>query len=85
MTHSAGVKLALHGINRFPPELLQKLVSHGISKLNVNRDILQPYYDFVLENMGKIPFTELMERSTAMVKESMGQHMDICQSSGKAP
>ncbi len=42
------------------------------------------YYTHLEKNVGKIPFTQLMEEGVEKVAESMGRHMDIVLSSGKA-
>lgn len=76
--------LALHGVNRFPVNLTRRLVASGISKINVNRDILDDYYRHLQANVGKFPFTQLLEEGVEVVSRSMAHHMDIVQSSGKA-
>lgn len=76
--------LALHGVNRFPVDLTRRLVAAGISKVNVNRDILDDYYRHLEANAGKIPFTQLLEEGVEVVSRSMERHMDIVLSSGKA-
>lgn len=74
----------LHGVNRFPESLTRKLIAAGITKINVNRDILTDYYAHLEERVNKIPFTQLLEEGVEKVAESMAHHMDIVLSSGKA-
>ena len=81
---AGGVLIVLHGVNRFPQDLTRKLVAAGVTKINVNRDILMDYYRHLEQNVGKIPFTQLLEEGVEKVAESMALHMDICLSSGKA-
>lgn len=76
--------MVLHGVNKFPDELTRKLIAAGITKINVNRDILMDYYNHLEENVGKIPFTQLLEEGVETVAQSMARHMDIVLSSGKA-
>lgn len=76
--------MVLHGVNKFPPELTQKLIAAGITKINVNRDILEPYYDHMKEKLKNVPFTQVLDDTIEVVAECMGRHMDICLSSGKA-
>jgi fructose/tagatose bisphosphate aldolase len=76
--------VVLHGVNKFPGELTRKLIAAGITKINVNRDILTDYYNHLEANVGKIPFTQLLEEGVEAVAESMARHMDIVLSSGKA-
>lgn len=81
---AGGVLVVLHGVNRFPAELLRKLITAGITKINVNRDILMDYYAHLEKNVGKIPFTQLLEEGVEAVADSMALYMDIVLSSGRA-
>ncbi|KAH7134284.1 tagatose-bisphosphate aldolase [Dactylonectria macrodidyma] len=83
VTTRGGVLVALHGVNRFPAELTRKLIAAGITKINVNRDILTDYYEHLEKRINKIPFTQLLEEGVEVVAESMARHMDIVQSSNK--
>ena len=76
--------MVLHGVNRFPEVLTRKLIAAGITKINVNRDILLDYYAHLEARVNKIPFTQLLEEGVDKVADSMALHMDICLSSGKA-
>lgn len=84
MTTAGGVLVAFHGFNRFPESLTQKLIRAGITKLNVNRDILVNYYSHLETRVNKVPFTDLLEECVEVVAEAMGRYMDIAWSSGKA-
>ena len=84
ITAQAGVLLVLHGVNRFPQSLMRKLIAAGITKINVNRDILTAYYGHLEQRVNKIPFTQLMEEGVDKVADSMALHMDMVMSSGKA-
>jgi fructose-bisphosphate aldolase class II len=79
-----GVLVVLHGVNKFPDELTRKLIAAGITKINVNRDILMDYYAHLEANVAKVSFTQLLEEGVHVVAQSMGRHMDIVLSSGKA-
>lgn len=76
--------MVLHGVNRFPQELTRKLIAAGITKINVNRDILMDYYEHLEKRVNKIPFTQLLEEGVEKVADCMALHMDIVMSSGKA-
>ncbi|KAL6800978.1 tagatose-bisphosphate aldolase [Trichoderma sp. SZMC 28013] len=76
--------IALHGVNRFPTSLTRRLIAAGVTKVNVNRDILMDYYKHLENQINKVPFTQLLESGVNVVAESMGKHMDIVMSSGKA-
>ncbi|KAI0544371.1 tagatose-bisphosphate aldolase [Xylaria curta] len=84
VTSQGSVFIALHGVNRFPEALTRRLIAAGVTKINVNRDVLMEYYTYMEEWMNKIPFTQLLEESVDIVARSMGQFMDIVMSSGRA-
>ncbi|RMJ03385.1 hypothetical protein CDV36_015086 [Fusarium kuroshium] len=84
IANGSGVSIVLHGVNNFPTDLIHKLIAAGITKINVNRDILSPYYKHLEERCNKIPFTQLLEEGVEVVANSMADHMDIVLSSGKA-
>ncbi|VUC26795.1 unnamed protein product [Clonostachys rosea] len=81
---AAGVFIALHGVNQFPVSLTRDLISAGVTKINLNRDILEPYYNHVEKRINKVPFTQVMEEATQVVCDSMAEYMDWVQSTGKA-
>ncbi|GAM43623.1 trehalose-6-phosphate phosphatase subunit [Talaromyces pinophilus] len=51
------VRLALHGTNGFKPDLMKECVKAGMSKINVNRLVLEDYYKHLYANAGKMPHT----------------------------
>ncbi|KAK2590339.1 hypothetical protein QQS21_011982 [Conoideocrella luteorostrata] len=75
--------LALHGVDHFPDELLQRLVASGISKVNINKDVMVPYYEHLEKNANKIPFTQLLEDGVEAVAKAAEHLMDVIGSSGK--
>lgn len=79
------VRVVLHGVNRFETELMRQLISEGVTKVNVNRDVLKGYYRYLEENVGKVPFTTLMEGGVEEVSKGLELWMDICMSTDKAP
>ena len=84
ITSANEVLIALHGVDNFPDPLLQKLVVAGVSKINVNRDIMQGYYDHVENKINKIPFTQLLEEGVEIVAKSTEHLMDVVFSTDKA-
>lgn len=78
------VRIVLHGTNGYPPELLQRCIQAGVSKINVNKLVLDGYTKHLHANAAKMPLTELMEKGVAEVARLQGEQMDICGSSGKA-
>ncbi|OJD40231.1 tagatose-diphosphate aldolase [Diplodia corticola] len=78
------VHIALHGTNGFEPELMKKCIAAGVSKINVNRLVLDDYSNHVAAQAGKIPQTVLMEEGTEKVVSLTMEWMRHCGSAGKA-
>jgi fructose/tagatose bisphosphate aldolase len=78
------VNLALHGTNGFEPELMQRCVAAGVSKINVNRLVLNDYYEHLRANVDKIPHTQLIEEGIQKVADLTVKWMEINGSAGKA-
>lgn len=76
-------RLVLHGTNDFPPELTQACIKAGVTKLNVNKLILDPWHDNLRENATR-PLTELMDMGIQILAKETGRWMDIVGSTGKA-
>lgn len=78
------VKIVLHGTNAFDQELFQESVRHGISKINVNKQVIDPWKEMMGEREGFLPITRLMEDSMLIFQREVERLMDECGSSGKA-
>ncbi|KAK0100672.1 hypothetical protein ONS95_007124 [Cadophora gregata] len=78
------VRIALHGTNGFKPELMKKCIAEGVSKVNVNRLVLDDYSYHLRAQAGKVPLTKLMEQGVEMVVKQSVEWMEICGSAGKA-
>lgn len=78
------LRIALHGTNGFEPELMQRCIAAGVSKINVNKLALSGYYDHLVREVGKLPHTILIEEGVQVVIAQTREWMDICGSSGKA-
>jgi fructose-bisphosphate aldolase class II len=78
------VHFALHGTNGFSPETLKHCVAAGVTKINVNRLVLDDYYDHLRANVGKMPHTQLIEEGIQKVADLIVRWMEICGSAGKA-
>jgi fructose-bisphosphate aldolase, class II len=76
--------LVLHGTNEFTEDLLLACVQRGMTRLNVNDLVLWRYNEYVKENMGRVPLTELMEQGTQLIQERLEWMMDVIGSSGRA-
>ncbi|KAJ5187258.1 hypothetical protein N7449_010252 [Penicillium cf. viridicatum] len=78
------VRLALHGTNGVAPELIKRCVAAGVSKINVNRLVLDDYYDHLRTNVNKMTHTQLIEEGIQKVADLTVKWMEICGSAGKA-
>lgn len=78
------VRIVLHGTNGFEPELLKKCIAAGCSKINVNRMVLDDYYEHLRANAATMSQTTLMEEGTEKVISLTIKWMEICGSAGKA-
>ena len=78
------VQIVLHGTNGFPPEIMQKCIQRGVTRVNVNKLVMDPYFDYAKENTGKKPLTELMNEGTDEIQRMCEEWMDHIGSSGKA-
>lgn len=76
-------RLVLHGTNDFSPELSKACIQAGVSKFNVNKLVLDPWYDYIRANINK-PVTQVIDEGIEVLIESMERWMDIMGSSGKA-
>lgn len=77
------IRLCLHGTNDFTPELVRRNISHGMSKINVNKLVLDTHLEFFENSANKVPLTDLLDRSNEVLVERMEYWMDIFGSSGR--
>ncbi|PQE22207.1 fructose-bisphosphate aldolase protein [Rutstroemia sp. NJR-2017a WRK4] len=77
------VRTVLHGTNGFKPELMKTCIAEGVSKINVNRLVLDDYFEHLHANAGKMPHTTLMEQGVEKVVNQTIEWMEICGSAGK--
>jgi fructose-bisphosphate aldolase class II len=78
------MRLALHGTTGLGEELTRECIRRGISKINVNKVVLNDYHANLKENAAVKQLTELMETGIDLVQASVEKQMDVCLSSGKA-
>lgn len=78
------VRLAVHGTNGYEPDLVKKCIAAGVSKVNVNRIVLDDYYAHLYASAGKMPHTQLIEEGIEKVAQATIKWMEICGSAGKA-
>lgn len=78
------VRIALHGTNDFPDDVMKRCIAGGVSKVNVNKLVLDDYLEFLKGNAPTMNLTGLMEQGVSKIQKSVERWMDICGSSGKA-
>lgn len=79
------VRIAVHGTNGFPPQLMRKCIEAGVSKINVNKDMLDEYYAHLrAETSTKKPHTILIEEGVEKVMFRTIGWMEEIGSAGKA-
>lgn len=78
------VQLVLHGTNGFPPEIMQKCIAHGVTRVNVNKIVMDPYFEYAEKETGKKPLTNLVSEGTDIIQKKCEEWMDHIGSSGKA-
>ncbi|KAK0250301.1 hypothetical protein B0A54_15103 [Friedmanniomyces endolithicus] len=78
------VQIVLHGTNEFPPDIMRKCIDRGVTRINVNKLVLSEYNEYVAQNTGKVPLTQLMEKGTDLIQQACERWMDHIGSSGKA-
>jgi len=80
------VKIVLHGTNSFDQPLFQECIRGGVSKINVNKQLIDPWGAMMdkRHEEGFLPITRLMEDSMAIFQREVERLMNECGSSGKA-
>jgi fructose-bisphosphate aldolase class II len=63
---------------------MKKCIKGGVSKVNVNKLILNDYLEHLKKNASKLSLTTLMEDGVKEVQRLMEWQMDVCGSTGKA-
>lgn len=63
---------------------MKKCIKGGVSKVNVNKLILDDYLEHLKKNASKLPLTTLIEEGVKEVQRLMEWQMDVCGSTGKA-
>ncbi|KLU92611.1 hypothetical protein MAPG_11556 [Magnaporthiopsis poae ATCC 64411] len=79
------VRLVLHGTNGFPENVMRRSIAGGVSKVNVNKLVLDDYLVHLRQNASKLSLTELMEQGVKEARRLMEWQMDVVGSTGRAP
>ena len=78
------VRVVLHGTNGFPPDIMRNCFQLGVTRVIVNKLVMDPYFEYAEKNTGKKPLTALMNEGTDLIQKACEEWMDIIGSSGKA-
>ncbi|KAJ0353244.1 hypothetical protein COL154_003301 [Colletotrichum chrysophilum] len=78
------VRIVLHGTNDFPEDLMQQCIRGGVSKVNVNKLVLDDYLAHLKKNAATLSLTTLMEEGVKEAQKLTEWQMDVCKSTGKA-
>ncbi|KAF5983124.1 tagatose 1,6-diphosphate aldolase [Fusarium bulbicola] len=78
------VRVVLHGTNDFPEDIMKACIKGGVSKVNVNKLVLDDYLVHIKEQSSKLSLTTLMEEGVEKAQKLTEWQMDVCGSSGKA-
>ena len=74
----------LHGTNGFADEVTQRCIAGGVSKINVNKLVLEDYNSLLRTQASKLPQTQLIDESVKLVVKMQEHQMNVCGSTGKA-
>jgi fructose-bisphosphate aldolase class II len=78
------VRVVLHGTNDFPEAVMKKCITSGISKVNVNKLVLDDYLVFAKNTAPQLPITSAVEQGIEETRRLVEWQMDVCGSTGKA-
>lgn len=78
------VRIVLHGTSAFDQSLFRECIRGGITKINVNKQLIDPWRTMMEKREKFLPITKLMEDSMDIFQAEVERLMDECESSGKA-
>ncbi|KAI6784001.1 tagatose 1 [Emericellopsis cladophorae] len=78
------VRIALHGTNDFPEDVMKRCIASGVAKVNVNKLVLDDYLVHVKEKAAKLSLTQFMEGGVTEGRRLTEWQMDVCGSTGRA-
>lgn len=78
------VRIALHGTNDFPEEVMKKCIKAGAIKLNVNKLLLEVGNEVLRKNGANWGVPRLIDEQMKVIQAETERWMDVCGSSGKA-
>ncbi|THW85510.1 aldolase [Aureobasidium pullulans] len=78
------VRIVAHGTNEWPDDVTQRVIQAGVSKINVNRLVLDDYLKHFRENAARMPLTKLIDEGVQHTTRQQEEQMDVAWSTGKA-
>ncbi|EON69562.1 tagatose 1,6-diphosphate aldolase [Coniosporium apollinis CBS 100218] len=78
------VRIVLHGTNGFSEQTMRDCIKRGVSKINVNKLVLDDYLEHLKREAPRLSLTQLMEEGVEETVRLMEWQMDVCYSAGKA-
>ena len=78
------VRIVLHGTNDFPDDIMQRCISGGTSKINVNKLVLDDYLVFLQDKAGGMSVTRAFEQAIEETRRLVEWQMDVTGSTGRA-
>lgn len=63
---------------------MRSCIAAGVSKINVNKLVLDDYLDFIREKSSSLSLTQLLEEGVTHARRLTEWQMDVCMSTGKA-
>jgi len=78
-----GVRVVLHGTNSFPEDIMKRCIKTGVTKVNVNKLVLDDYLIHLKTEAPTLSLTASMEKGVADIQKLIEWQMDVCGSTGK--
>lgn len=78
------MRIVMHGTNGFPDELTRRCISSGVSKINVNKLVLEDYNNHLSSQASSLPQTKLIDEGTELVMRMQEHQMRVCGSAGQS-
>lgn len=78
------LRIAMHGTNGFPEDIMKECIKRGVSKVNVNKLVLKDSNEYIKANAATVTLTTLMEIGVEKARALGEWQMDVCGSTGKA-
>ncbi|KAH7020135.1 ketose-bisphosphate aldolase [Ilyonectria destructans] len=78
------VRIVLHGTNGFPNDIMQRCIGGRISKINVNKLVLDDYLVFLKDKAPGMAVTGAFEQAIEETRRLVEWQIDVSGSAGKA-